>query len=92
MAQHTPATHTRRPALRDPEWWTSVAAALLAVKFGSLAKDIAQLLKKDQKDTPYGLSFLYQDLFGRAAQGMLDDKYCLRKTLNSKAFCMRFPH
>ena len=63
MAQPTPATRTQRPALRDPEWWTAIAADLLDVKLGSLAKDVAKLLKKDQQDVAYGLSSLYQDTF-----------------------------
>jgi hypothetical protein len=63
MAQPIPATRTQRPALRDPEWWTAIAADLLDVKLGSLAKDVAKLLKKDRQDVAYGLSSLYQDTF-----------------------------
>jgi hypothetical protein len=49
--------------LRDPEWWTSVAVDLLDWKPGSLAKDVAKLLKKDQQDVARALSSLYRDTF-----------------------------
>ena len=64
MAQPTPATRIRRPALRDPEWWTSVAVDLLDVKFGSLAKDVAKFLKKDQQDVAYGLERVLKIMLG----------------------------
>ena len=64
MAQPTPATRTQRPALRDPEWWTAIAADLLDVKLGSLAKDVAKFLKKDQQDVAYGLERVLKIMLG----------------------------
>jgi hypothetical protein len=52
MTPPPPKSRTRRPALTDPEWWTSLAVNLFDAKPGSLAKDLAKLLKKDRQSVP----------------------------------------
>jgi hypothetical protein len=48
--------------LTDPEWWTSIAVDLLDWKPGSLAKDLAKLLKKERQSVPHELRRLYQSV------------------------------
>ncbi|WP_256868066.1 pentapeptide repeat-containing protein [Candidatus Entotheonella palauensis] len=63
MARPAPKSKARRPSLKDPEWWTSIAVDLLDFKPASLAKNLSKLLKTDRPDIEKTLTRLYTDTF-----------------------------
>ena len=50
---------------RDPQWYVSLAADALDLKFASLAKNLGKALQPETQDTAKELQLLYEAAFAQ---------------------------
>ncbi|MGH7849707.1 MAG: hypothetical protein ACREOP_05375, partial [Thermodesulfobacteriota bacterium] len=63
MTDFTPPKRIDRLALKDPEWWTSIAVNLASFNVPGMVVDLSKLLKKHEINPYKELAQLYNDTF-----------------------------
>lgn len=61
--------------LKQAEWWTKTAVALLDAKPGTIAEQLSKLVGKNKDDLNANLKKLYVETFKNCAQSVLSDEF-----------------
>ena len=77
MSEFLPPKKIIRPALKDPEWWTSIAVNLASLNLPSTVVDLGKFLKKEEVNV-YRLAQLYNDSFIRCLETFEQSKMVLK--------------
>lgn len=73
MTDFIPPKMVTRPALRDPEWWTSIAVDLASLNVPRLAVDLGKFLKTKEVNVHKELALLYNESFIRCLNSYKQD-------------------